>query len=241
MSITKYRVEIEGNNLFPYKYKKKLILNTKGDVRSQLSQTLSSLKYINEKYKYAQGIKKLANKIEKNRDFDFRDEDFLEKECSHYKANLRIKVKPFNISTSRGDGSFLGIFHTALRKFCEGSGSWGLWHWINYCADDKDLNPVVSKFWEMMIASFKQAKRFRKKSYNNYKDGEDLTKISIYIYEVFLKNMDSYYLYANEKPMEDYKCRQQYIMLCGLLEAMILNESKPFNSVVYEVIDANII
>ena len=238
--LQKYQVEITTKNVYPYKYNLKKLLNTKEEVNSSLKDLIVRLKYMSDEYKYSKGFKKIAQKLEENKELSFYNLEELQKEINYYKAKIGIVVKPVSISTKRDNTLFVEVVHTSLRKFCEGAGANGLWHWINFCADNPKYSGIITSFWDMLIASFRQAKKYRKKLYNEYNEEESLNKLTNYIYEVFKLNMDSYYMYKGEG-RDNHEGRAQYFIMMGLFEAMMNRKDYPFSSVVYQVVDEKII
>lgn len=132
------------------------------------------------------------------------------------------------------DTMLVEAFHTSLRKYCDSSQAWGLWHWINHSVDNKH-SEIVGVFWETFYESWQAFKKHLKDK--NMKCTEaNIKKFAKTIQNTHLKKMDE-----SEKIHQlissDSNKRGLYYMMRGLYSS--LTESD-LNGILYSVKTAKV-
>lgn len=218
----KYNLQLNTSNVFDYPYNKKELLTNPSSLKSVLSDFNAILKF--------KGMNHLSNNFVKKINID----DFIKKqnkkykeEVSYYSKNIQVEVKLLEYSENYQDSNFVEIFHTSLRKYCESSQAWGLWQWISYSFDKKELTSLSDGFWRMMYASFEEVKS---KKINLKKDLKETSQI---IKNNFVININEWRNSNNNQLKEDL-IRQQYYIMIALFEGFV--STGEFESICYSVL-----
>lgn len=218
----KYNVKLKTENVFTYPYNPNIVLSSDDKLKHFLKEFTHRLKF--------KGMTKLSDNFNKNTTID----EFLKtqkkkykKEVKYYNKNIKLSIKLMEYSEEYQDTGFVEAFHTSLRKYCESSQAWGLWQWISYSFDDKELVELTNAFWKMMYASFEETKA------KNLEINET-KKTSYHTSKFFKENMEEW---RNKNPkllLEEEKIRQQYYIMIALFDGLV--QSTDFEHVCYAVL-----